>query len=151
MTVVELLSPTDKRLGPDHEKYLAKRERILGSPAGLVEIDLLRGGHRTPFEGRPPCDYCIAVSRAAERPGAGLWARGVRDPLPTIPFPLLPGDPEPVASLREVFDLTYDASRLGNKLYAQPPDPPLSSSDSAWAADLLKPPAPTRGRKRPPR
>src|SRR5262249_9036872 len=43
ITVVELLSPANKRGGPDREQYLAKREKLLESPAHLVEIDLLRG------------------------------------------------------------------------------------------------------------
>src|SRR4029077_19013850 len=44
VTVVELLSPSNKRPGSDRDQYLAKREQILGSSAHLGEIDLLRGG-----------------------------------------------------------------------------------------------------------
>ncbi len=42
--VIELLSPSNKRPGPDREQYLFKRRQILASPAHLVEIDLLWGG-----------------------------------------------------------------------------------------------------------
>ena len=44
IAVLELLSPANKRPGPDREQYLAKRRRLLKSAAHLVEIDLLRGG-----------------------------------------------------------------------------------------------------------
>jgi hypothetical protein len=38
-----LLSPSNKRSGPDREAYLAKRRRLFASGAHLVERDLLRG------------------------------------------------------------------------------------------------------------
>jgi hypothetical protein len=146
VTVVELLSPTDKRLGPDRENYLAKRARLLGSAASLVEIDLLRGGHRTPVEGRPVCDYCVVVSRPGRRPAADIWAWGVRDPMPVVPIPLRDGEAEPVIDLRAVLDQCYDAGRLGDGLYDDPPEPSLAASDAAWAATLLPP---RRRRRRP--
>ena len=40
VTVIELLSPSNKRSGPDREQYLTKRGEILAGPAHLVEIDL---------------------------------------------------------------------------------------------------------------
>lgn len=44
ITVVELLSPTNKRSGEGRTAYEKKRQLILGSATHLVEIDLLRGG-----------------------------------------------------------------------------------------------------------
>ena len=43
VTVIELLSPTNKR-GDGYKEYLNKRDRILRSNAHLIEIDLLRKG-----------------------------------------------------------------------------------------------------------
>jgi hypothetical protein len=59
ITVVELLSPANKRAGADREQYMAKREELLKSAAHFVEIDLLRGGRPMPLERRPRCDYQI--------------------------------------------------------------------------------------------
>src|SRR5271165_6036506 len=67
VTVIELLSPSNKRPGNDREAYLAKRRELLRSPAHLVEIDLLRGWPPMPQEGRPACDYSVLVSRAEKR------------------------------------------------------------------------------------
>ena len=53
ITVVELLSPANKRGGADREQYVAKREQLLKSAAHFVEIDLLRGGRPMPLENRP--------------------------------------------------------------------------------------------------
>jgi hypothetical protein len=46
VTVVELLSPSDKTMGPDRDDYLAKRRQVLAGTTHLVEIDLRRGGIR---------------------------------------------------------------------------------------------------------
>src|SRR5260370_23338771 len=93
VTVVELLSPSNKRPGPDREQYLAKRRRLFASWVNLVEIDLLRAGPRLPLEELRPCDYYALVSRYGDRPKAGLWPVQLREPLPVIPIPLR--DPYP--------------------------------------------------------
>src|SRR4051812_16586526 len=43
VTAIEVLSPTNKH-GEGREEYRIKRQRILLSPAHLMEIDLLRTG-----------------------------------------------------------------------------------------------------------
>ncbi len=86
--MVELLSPANRRPGPDRAQYLAKRGKVLKGPAHRVEIDLLRAGEPMPSEDRPACAYSVAVSRNDERPRAGFWPIGLRDPLPAIPIPL---------------------------------------------------------------
>jgi hypothetical protein len=64
VTVIELLSPGNKRSGSDgRRKYLAKRQEILGSQSHLVELDLLRGGKRLPTrQPLPTADYYAIVS-----------------------------------------------------------------------------------------
>jgi hypothetical protein len=44
ITVIELLSPKNKRSGDGRTAYEKKRRAILGSATHLVELDLLRGG-----------------------------------------------------------------------------------------------------------
>jgi hypothetical protein len=44
ITVLELLSPANKRAGAERAQYVAKRENLLKSAVHFVEIDLLRGG-----------------------------------------------------------------------------------------------------------
>src|SRR5262249_23007813 len=94
VTVIELLSPANKRPGLDREAYLTKRIDYLSAGVNVVEIDLLRGGQRLPFEGDAPsiCDYYALVCRARQMPTAGIWPFSVRDLLPTIPIPLLAAD-----------------------------------------------------------
>ena len=53
VTVVEVLSPSNKQPGSTRDQYLAKRQELLDSRANLVEIDLLRGGKPMPLDERP--------------------------------------------------------------------------------------------------
>ncbi|MBP90921.1 MAG: hypothetical protein CMJ64_30125 [Planctomycetaceae bacterium] len=52
VTVIETLSPANKRSGDGRREYLAKREEVISSQAHLVELDLLRGGERMPMNSR---------------------------------------------------------------------------------------------------
>lgn len=110
VTVVELLSPANKKAGRDRRQFEAKRRALLASQANYIEIDLLRGGSRMPWAGAPACDYCVAISRPEDRPDCGFWPLRVRDPLPDIPIPLLPDAPQPTLALQQVLHRVYDAA-----------------------------------------
>jgi hypothetical protein len=137
ITVVELLSPSNKQPGADRQQYLAKRGQVLASSAHLVEIDLLRGGPRMPMEELPPCDYCVLVSRSEDRPKAGVWPIRLRDPLPRIPVPLRAGDADLQLDLGQLLHRIYDAARYQNYMYEGVPWPPLSTVDAGWAEGLI--------------
>jgi hypothetical protein len=137
VTVIELLSPTNKAPGADRNDYLAKRSQILASPTHLVEIDLGRGGERPQPPGIPPCDYYVLVSRAEERPDLDLWPISLRDRLPVVPIPLAAPDPNVSLDLQAVLHRVYDAAAYGKYIYGETPQPPLSPSDAAWAQQFV--------------
>ena len=137
IAVVELLSPTNKQPGENRRRYLAKRAELLNSSVHLVEIDLLRCPRPMPADQRPACTYSVLVSRAGQRPQAGFWPLGLRDPLPTVPVPLRNGEPDARLNLRDVIDRVYDESGYRYFLYSHDPDPPLDGDDDAWARSLL--------------
>lgn len=137
VVVLELLSPSNKRPGPDREQYLAKRRQLLNSPAHLVEIDLLRGGEPMPAEGRPPCVFSVMVSRSEDRPEAGFWSVPLRDPLPTIPIPLRPPHEDASLELQSLLHRIHDAAGYRYYLYETDPSPPLSPEDLAWSRAIL--------------
>ena len=143
VTVVELLSPSNKA-SSGRDQYLAKVRRILASRTNFVEIDLLRGHEKMPWDRLPACDYYALVSRYADRqnrdPRADFWPLGVRDPLPTIPVPLRPEEAEPTIDLQAMLHRVYDTGGFSMFLYAADPEPRLSAADAAWAAQLLRPP-----------
>lgn len=137
ITVIELLSPANKRPGPDREQYIAKRSELLRNWVNFVEIDLLRGGPRMPMQLLPECDYCVLVSRWRERPDAGLWPFQLRDPLPTIPIPLEPPHADAMLDLQATLHRVYDAAGYEDYLYRHQPEPPLTETDRDWASGLL--------------
>jgi len=137
ITVIELLSPANKRPGPDRDHYLAKRRQIFSSNVHFVELDLLRDYPRLPIEGLPECDYYALVSQAETRPKVALWPIGLREPLPTIPIPLRSPAAPPRLDLQQLLNRVYDGAGYENYIYGGQPEPPLRPEDAAWAAQFL--------------
>lgn len=140
VTVVEVLSPKNKRAGEGRKAYLSKRQKILGSSTHLVEIDLLRGGKSMPILGNEiPADYRILVSRSNIRPKAELYPFNLQEPIPTFPLPLQRGDSEPLLDLQTLIHEVYDRAGLDLAIdYSSKPIPGLSSSHTAWMNQLLQ-------------
>lgn len=136
ITVIELLSPSNKKPGPDREQYVAKRSELLRRYVNFVELDLLRGGPRMPMEHLADCDYYALVSRWPERPDAGVWPIRLREPLPTIPIPLDAAHPDARLDLLKVLNRVYDAAGYEDYIYRGQPEPKLSPADDEWARTL---------------
>lgn len=137
VTVIELLSPTNKRAGPHRAQYLTSRGERLHSHAHFVELDLLRAGPRMPLAELPAGDYCALVSRAEGRPRVEVWSWNLRDPMPLIPIPLNEGDADATLDIKAVVDQVYDGGRYAKYIYTGPPEPRLAPDDAAWAAPFL--------------
>lgn len=136
VTLIELLSHSNKAGGADGQAYLAKRRDCFATGTNLVEIDLLRAGERTPPTNE--WDYRILVSRASDFPRVEVWNVRLREALPSIPIPLNPGDGEPVLNLQSCLNRTYDGAPYAKDIdYSQPPVPPLGDADAEWANALL--------------
>lgn len=74
VTVIELLSPTNKRKGTDgREQYLDKIQALLKTKLSLVELDLLRGGERPMVLNPPEGDYFAMVSKPKPRPQVEVY------------------------------------------------------------------------------
>jgi hypothetical protein len=138
VTVVELLSPGNKRPGTGRRVYLEKREVILSTRTSLVEIDLLRSGEPMPTLGPPVVfDYAILVSRPHRRPKADLIAFGVRDPIPKFSLPLRREEEEPSVDLGRVLHALYDRASYDLRIdYSREAVPPLAAADAEWASGL---------------
>ena len=150
ITLIEILSPSNKRRGPDREAYQNKQRDVLESDAHLMEIDLLRSGDRVLPDPNltalidqiaPPPDYLVLVNRAWRRAGGlayQVFPCVLREWLPCIPVPLKQDEPEVPLDLQFVFNRAYDGGpyRRGAVDYAKPPEPPLSGDDAGWAEIL---------------
>lgn len=121
VTVIEVLSPKNKRSKDGRQAYENKRLKVFASNTSLVEIDLLRTGEPMPIFGGAKADYYILVSRGYRRPDADLYAFTVRDTLPAFPVPLKLGDIEPVVNLQQLLHDIYDRARFDLVIdYSQP-------------------------------
>lgn len=138
ITVIEILSPTNKRPGEDRRQYGRKRRQVLDALTNLVEIDLLRDGEPMPMGPIPRSHYRILVSRGWERPDAKLYPFNLNEPIPEIPIPLREGETEPTLSLGELLAQVYDQVRYDLRIdYTAEPEPPLDPSMTAWSHNLL--------------
>lgn len=135
ITVIELLSPKNKRGGKGRAAYEKKRQAILGGSTHLLEIDLLRGGKPMAILGmRSTTAYRILISRSHQRPTADLYGVALQQVLPSFPVPLKPTDLEPIVSLQDVLNGVYERARYATRIdYCQSvPPPTLSEADQRW-------------------
>jgi len=142
ITIVELLSPTNKRAKDGRADYEKKRRLILASQPHLVELDLLRGAKPMAMHGvQTDATYRISIGRSEQRPIADLYAVMLDQALPDIPIPLKLGEPEPVLLLQTVFTQLYDRARYATRIdYRQPlPLPKLSEAQQEWLNTVLEP------------
>jgi Protein of unknown function (DUF4058) len=140
VTVVELLSPSNKSTHERGDAYRFKRNEYMANGVNFIEIDFLRAGLRPALgDPAPPIsDYYVLVSRSENFPKLDIWPISIRDALPRIPVPLDAGEPEVILDLRSAFDRVYEEARYGEQLdYTAPPILALREPDASWARDLL--------------
>ena len=142
VTVVEVLSPTNKRLGEGRRQYILKREAIVGGLVNLVEIDLLRRWEPMPLETPPPAsDYRILICRAVESPGALLYLFTVQQRIPKFALPLLSEDQAhaPEVDLGAIVDRLHYTARYNQEIRydAPPPEPAFAPEAQAWVEERV--------------
>jgi hypothetical protein len=142
ITVIEVLSPKNKKRGKGRVAYERKRTRILGSLSNLVKVDLLRANPPMTMLGQvQPTHYRIVVSRSEQRPQADLYGFNLSEPIPSFPLPLKPEEPEPIVDLQPIVTGVCERAGYNERLdYQQPvPPPALSQTDQQWVDALLAP------------
>ncbi len=150
VTFIEIVSPSNKKPGPDRRAYENKQREVLESDASVIELDLLRTGRRLlPYLELEAavhdigCDYLMLLNRASLREDRWmdytLYPVKLRETLPCIPVPLAGADPDVLLDLQVAFNRAYlDGPYLRAVDYTAEPDPPLREEDRPWAAELLR-------------
>jgi hypothetical protein len=130
VTSIEVLSPANKRADSiGWRQYVHKRQIMLHGAANFVEIDLLRGGQRMPMsDDWPASPYYLLVARREVLDQGLVWPAFSVRPLPQIPVPLLPSDPDLNLSLQPLIDAVYQRSRYDID-YRQTTSLPLSADE----------------------
>jgi hypothetical protein len=151
VTVIEVVSPSNKAPGDGRELYLKKQREVIASDIHLVEIDLLRAGQHVisvpewAARDHGHYDYLVCINRA-DRPRwrYTIYRRTVRDRLPRIGIPLAEPDPDVPLDLQAALARVYEMGSYRDRVrYDAPCRPPLSEEDQAWANELVKHAAPS--------
>lgn len=110
VTVIELLSPTNKVTGAvGRESFLRKRREVFATNAHWVEIDLLRDGVRTAhLPGIPQTEYQVYLSRGPAPRQGYVWPISIRHRLPVMGVPLRGPDPDMPLDLQAALNATIE-------------------------------------------
>jgi len=140
VTVIEVLSPFNKRAGPGRADYEKKRLQLLARTIHLVEIDLVRTGRPMPMGGAVPrSHYRILASPWDCRPAADLYPFDVAQAIPVIRVPLLPDDEPVPLAVGPLLQAVYDRGSYDLRIdYRQEPVPRLAPAAASWADELLR-------------
>lgn len=144
ITVIELLSPSNKRGGVDRDHYLAKRRSFRSGGANVVEIDLVRQGASVfpdvvgEVMRRASACYGVCVFRAALPAALEVYPIGLRERLPVIRVPLRPSDADVPADLQPLIDQCHERGRYHVLDYRADPDPPFAPEAAAWVDQVLR-------------
>jgi hypothetical protein len=145
VTVIEVLSPTNKRSGKDRAEYKNKQAELLASDVHLLEVDLLRGGEYTvavskeDVDANSEWDYLVSLHYGGTGEEYEFWPISLRRRLPRVYVPLTDGLPNQVIDLQAALSLTYDDGPFARATdYRRAASPPLSEHDADWADALLR-------------
>lgn len=144
VTVIELLSPSNKEDEPARGRYVNKRRTFVSAGVNVVEIDLVRRGWSVfPEEVRElmrkqATPYAVCVFRASHLREREVYAVGLRDRLPVISIPLRPTDADIALRLQPLIDQCHERGRYHLLGYRTELDPPLSPAEAAWVQEVLR-------------
>ncbi|PWU16779.1 MAG: hypothetical protein C5B50_12810 [Verrucomicrobia bacterium] len=144
ITVIELLSPTNKLATEDRDRYLQRRRNFIGGGANFVEIDLVRQGKwvfPAPVQSvlqREGAAYGACVIRAIRPAEQDVYPIRLRERLPVIRIPLRPTDPDVVLDIQPLVDQCHERGRYHLLDYGQSLEPQLAPEDAAWADQILR-------------
>lgn len=142
VTLVELVSPSNKTTDAGRQAYLVKRREGKGMGANLVEIDLVLQGQPMLEYSRdalPDWDYAVTVTRAHQPERYEIYTATLQKRLPRFRLPLAGDDRDTVVDIQSVFSRSYDLGDFGSKVdYQRDPPTALSPEDRLWLDELLR-------------
>jgi hypothetical protein len=141
ISVVDLVSPSNRTTTTGRKEYLAKREEFRRQGAHVVELDLVLQGQsclNLSLENVPEYDYLVSVSRAQHPDRFEVYTAKLQGRLPRFRLPLGSDDRDVVVDLQGIFNRCYDHHFAGKIDYKQDPPVVLNDDDRKWMQQLLK-------------
>lgn len=147
ITVIELISPTNKLAGRGRDSYVTKQQSYLKSGIQLVEIDLTRAGDRRAImpklmqELKPPhAVYHAVVHRFLPHEKSlqrEYYQLPLEKSLKPIRIPLRHTDSDIALRLQPLIEAVYENGRYEELDYTQKLTPPLSFAEQAFLDQCL--------------
>jgi hypothetical protein len=144
ITVLELLSPTNKLESDERDRYHRKRRAFISSGVNLMEIDLVRQGQSV-FPQRiwnvlreAGACFGVCVFRAARPVEREVYPIRLRDRLPAIRVPLRPADADVIVDLQPLINQCHERGRYHLLNYRRDLDPPLPPEEAGWVDQVLR-------------
>lgn len=143
ITVIELLSPSNKT--PDAAYRFSKRQdSLLLSGINILEIDLIRGGHRTvpddfvsQLRETESTTFLVIAGRAHDAEGRALYYCPLQERLPVVAVPLRQSDDDVPLDLQPLIDRCYQTGRYWQISQRLLTGPALTADEQVWADGLL--------------
>ncbi len=144
ITVIELLSPSNKLESDERDRYGRKCRAWIRGGVNLVEIDLVRKGTcvflqaiRDVLE-HQGATYGVAVFRVARSSEREVYPIRLRDRLPALRVPLRATDADVVVDLQPLIDQCHERGRYHLLNYRLELDPPLPPEEAVWVDQVLR-------------
>src|SRR5579884_2701986 len=142
ITLVEVVSPANKRTAAGRAAYLDKRREAKSANANTVEIDLVLQGQPTldySRDGLPNWDYAVTVTRSTHPDRHEVYTATIQKRLPRFRLPLASDDRDTVVDLHTAFTRCYDQGGFAAKIdYAKDPTTPLNAENRRWLQEVLE-------------
>lgn len=144
VTVIEFVSPSNKRIADGLMKYRQKQDECRDGGVNLVEIDLTRAGDRSlimPVNRLSESfrsTYLAVVRRGNDWRRSHVYRLPLQKRLDGIPIPLRPTDRDVVLDLQAIVDQAYENGHYEHDLtYEEELSPPLAEEEARWAKQLI--------------
>lgn len=143
VTILELVSPSNKRSGDGQQLYLTKRDECIAAGVNVVEVDLTRGGNRWSIFPEletvvPPAHYVTCVRRPAKDGLRAVYLMPLDKPLKRVRVPLRPTDEDVILDLQPLVKQAYQRGRYDRLDYSWPLEPPPNKEEAAIIQQFLK-------------
>ncbi len=143
ITVVEVLSPTNRLPGTGRDQYIRKRTEMRQGDVNFVELDLIRTGdwillvHEWLLAEDLRTPHRACAWRAATPTRLEYYPFPLRQRLPSIRIPLRPTDEDVRLDLQPLIARCYENGGYDDIDYSVDCDPPLTGDDADWCRALL--------------
>ncbi len=145
--VLEVVSREARTLGRPARALFEQRQRAdMMNRTNRVEIDLFRGGRPVSMVcdrlAASVCGHdgpCVVVFRSDRPAEVDVYPVRLEAPLPAVRVPVDAGVPDVLIELQPLLDDCYRAGAYHKCVdYREPPDPPLTPEQQAWADAILR-------------